>query len=162
MFVRNLLHFESTKKYFSKKKKSKISNSGPDILNQFLKKERLVFLPLGKYTHAFPEILLDEINILSETLRVLNFGIKIGEIIRDKLVPDHSMAMSNIIAEQVPAFELNYEQAIQYLKKKDLRIETDKKGWALVTFQQHPLGWVNVLANRVNNYYPKELRILKD
>jgi NOL1/NOP2/fmu family ribosome biogenesis protein len=32
----------------------------------------------------------------------------------------------------------------------------------LVKYQGHPLGWINVLQNRINNYYPKELRILKD
>ena len=35
-------------------------------------------------------------------------------------------------------------------------------GWHVVNFQNNPLGWINILENRVNNYYPKELRILKD
>ena len=38
----------------------------------------------------------------------------------------------------------------------------ENKGWQLVTYVNRPLGWINVLPNRVNNYYPKEMRILKD
>jgi len=43
-----------------------------------------------------------------------------------------------------------------------LNLQTNKKGWSLVTYLGHPLGWVNILPNRINNYYPKELRNLKD
>jgi NOL1/NOP2/fmu family ribosome biogenesis protein len=35
-------------------------------------------------------------------------------------------------------------------------------GWGLVSYKNFSLGWINVLPNRINNYYPKELRILKD
>jgi NOL1/NOP2/fmu family ribosome biogenesis protein len=33
-------------------------------------------------------------------------------------------------------------------------------GWAVVTYRSLPLGWIKLLQNRVNNYYPKEWRIL--
>ena len=92
----------------------------------------------------------------------MNWGTKIGEIIRDKLIPDHGLALSNIISGKIPQVELDKEQAIQYLKKKELSLQTEKKGWSLVTYQGFRLGWINILPNRINNYYPKELRILKD
>jgi NOL1/NOP2/fmu family ribosome biogenesis protein len=34
-------------------------------------------------------------------------------------------------------------------------------GWQLTTFKNQALGWMNALSNRINNYYPKEMRILK-
>jgi len=89
-------------------------------------------------------------------------GVLVGDLMRDKLVPDHALAMSRMTAQTIGRVPLNYEQAIQYLQRKDISITTSKKGWQLVTYEGHPLGWVNVLPNRVNNYYPKELRILKD
>jgi NOL1/NOP2/fmu family ribosome biogenesis protein len=58
--------------------------------------------------------------------------------------------------------ELNREQAIRYLQKKDIDVEKTQPGWQLICFNNHPLGWVKVLQNRLNNYYPMELRILKD
>ena len=29
-----------------------------------------------------------------------------------------------------------------------------------MTYEGQPLGWAKLLPNRINNYYPKELRIL--
>ena len=52
--------------------------------------------------------------------------------------------------------------AIAYLQRKDLPEVPPGKGWQLAAYQGHPLGWMNVLPNRVNNYYPRDLRILKD
>jgi NOL1/NOP2/fmu family ribosome biogenesis protein len=57
---------------------------------------------------------------------------------------------------------LNFDQSIQYLQKKELELTTDRRGWSIVTYKGHPLGWINILSNRINNYYPKELRTLKD
>ena len=80
---------------------------------------------------------------------------------KDRLVPDHSLALSMVISEEIPFNEVVYEQAIKYLQRQDVNFETVKKGWQLMQYKGHNLGWINVLPNRINNYYPKELRILK-
>jgi NOL1/NOP2/fmu family ribosome biogenesis protein len=85
-----------------------------------------------------------------------------GELIRDKLVPDHALAMSPLVSANIPRIGLGPEQSIAYLQRKDLVLEGVQKGWQLITYHSRALGWVNVLPNRVNNYYPKEMRILKD
>jgi NOL1/NOP2/fmu family ribosome biogenesis protein len=69
--------------------------------------------------------------------------------------------MSRLIGDSIERVELSYDQAIAYLKKKELNIGPGR-GWKLVSYKNYPLGWINVLSNRINNYYPKELRILKD
>ncbi|MBD0352480.1 MAG: hypothetical protein ICV65_15130, partial [Flavisolibacter sp.] len=61
----------------------------------------------------------------------------------------------------VTVLELTYEEAIRYLQRGELGIIPEKKGWQVVSYKKHNLGWINALSNRVNNYYPKELRILK-
>jgi NOL1/NOP2/fmu family ribosome biogenesis protein len=40
-------------------------------------------------------------------------------------------------------------------------METPDKGWVIAHYKGFNLGWIKVLDNRVNNYYPKEWRILK-
>jgi NOL1/NOP2/fmu family ribosome biogenesis protein len=40
--------------------------------------------------------------------------------------------------------------------------EQAAKGWTVATYEGFALGWINALASRINNYYPKELRIIKD
>ena len=148
--------------YLPKIKPEKFSNQEMEILNKNVNTDGLSFLRYEENIYAVPEKLLADINFLSSKLRIVNYGTKVGEIIKDKLIPDHALALSTIISDKIPRLELDYEQAIQYLKKKELNLQTDKKGWSLVTYQGHPLGWINILPNRINNYYPKELRILKD
>jgi 16S rRNA C967 or C1407 C5-methylase (RsmB/RsmF family)/NOL1/NOP2/fmu family ribosome biogenesis protein len=103
-----------------------------------------------------------DINLLYSNLRVAYFGVKLGEIMKSGLVPAHSLAMSRLLADPVIKIELNSEQAIRYLQKKDIDVEKGQPGWQLICFENHPLGWVKVMPNRLNNYYPMELRILKD
>src|SRR5258705_11863672 len=112
--------------------------------------------------YAWPDSLTDDMNVLLSRLRVIYSGVRLGGLMKDKLVPDHALGMSKLVNQSAEKIALNYDQAIHYLQRKDLKIETRAKGWNLVTYQDHPLGWVNVLPNRINNYYPKELRILKD
>ena len=148
--------------YLPKVKAEKFSNLEMDILKKNVKTDGISFLRNREVIHAVPEKLLADISFLSSKLRIVNYGTKIGEIIKDKLIPDHALALSAIISDRTGRIELDYEQAIQYLKKKELNLKTDKKGWNLVAYDGQPLGWINILSNRINNYYPKELRILKD
>jgi NOL1/NOP2/sun family putative RNA methylase len=148
--------------YLPKIKPEKFSNQEMEILNKNVNSDGLSFLRHAEIIYAVPEKLLGDIKFLSSELRLVNCGTKVGEIIRNKLIPDHALALSNVVSDKIPRHELDYDHAIQYLKKKELSIKTEKKDWGLVTYQDHPLGWVNILPNRINNYYPKELRILKD
>ena len=143
-------------------KAEKFSKQEIEILTKYIADDEVTYVRNGKTIHAVPHKLLADVNFLSSKLNTINFGTRVGELIRDKLIPEHSLALSRILHRDIPKLELNYEQAIQYLKKKELSLDVDKKGWGLVSYGGHPLGWINILSNRINNYYPKELRILKD
>jgi NOL1/NOP2/fmu family ribosome biogenesis protein len=80
---------------------------------------------------------------------------------KEKLVPAHSLALSRLVSREVPFNEFDYATAIKYLQKQDFPFEAKGKGWQLAGHKGQNLGWINVLPNRINNYYPKELRILK-
>jgi NOL1/NOP2/fmu family ribosome biogenesis protein len=75
------------------------------------------------------------------------------------LVPNHELAISLLAGSVIPEINLTREQSIAYLKRDELRIESDIRGWALMCFQSHPMGWAKILDNRLNNYFPKEIRI---
>ncbi|MDP9229107.1 MAG: RsmB/NOP family class I SAM-dependent RNA methyltransferase [Bacteroidota bacterium] len=132
------------------------------LVKPWIKKVDLHFIKQNNTVFAVDEKQIPGIYILLSRLRVSYFGIILGELMREKLVPDHALAMSLIASDKIERIELNYDQTIQYLKRKDINIEIKSRGWVLVTYQQQSLGWINVLQNRVNNYYPKMLRILKD
>lgn len=145
-----------------KAKPEKFSKPEIDVLKKHINTDGVTFLRHGKMLRAVPESLYADIEFVASKLRIVNCGTEIGEVIKDKLVPEHALAVSNILSDDIPAIELSYDESIQYLKKKDLQLATDRKGWAIVTHKGFALGWINILTNRINNYYPKELRILKD
>lgn len=123
--------------------------------------EGLFFWKHEQFIQAIQEESQPVIGALFQALRVVNAGFRVGEWMRDKLIPDHALAMTGKVPAGIPRLELDKEQAIRYLQRKEIGGGA-VKGWQLASYSGHALGWVNVLPNRVNNYYPKELRILKE
>ncbi len=103
----------------------------------------------------------DSLDILQRHLYIKKSGVRIGKLMGNDLIPDHELALSiHVNKDAVLQTGLDYNQAIQYLRRENMDIDINDKGWSLMTFEGHPLGWAKLLPNRVNNYYPKELRIL--
>ncbi len=102
-----------------------------------------------------------DLKILAGCLFIKKAGIEIGAIKGKDVVPSHELAMSSLPLESFESIELTESQALQYLKRKEI-VLTGEKGWNLVRFCGLPLGWVKVLPNRINNYYPASWRILKE
>ena len=96
-----------------------------------------------------------------QCLKVIHAGITLGEMKGKDLIPHHSLAMSTALASDVfPKAEVTYDQAISYLRKEGLVLESDvPRGYVLLTYQQVPLGFVKNIGNRANNLYPQEWRI---
>lgn len=110
---------------------------------------------------AFDKNWSPDIPVLMQQLYVKKAGIRIGKLIRNELIPDHELALSGLITREVNKVDLGLEMALQYLRKLDIAAGTAQKGWAVATFKGFCLGWMKVLPNRVNNYYPQRFRILK-
>ncbi|MEO8173936.1 MAG: RNA methyltransferase [Sediminibacterium sp.] len=104
---------------------------------------------------------MHELQLLAKCLYIKKAGIEIGAVKGKDLVPAHELAMSGL-SGAFTSIALTKEQALQYLRRKELLLTDATKGWHLVSFGGLPLGWVKVLPNRVNNYYPAEWRILKE
>lgn len=148
--------------YKIKTKAETLTRKESEIVYKWMEEDCWNLIKHQQTVYAWPTNLSQDFNLLLNQLRVIYSGTIIGELMREKLVPDHALAMSPEVSEKIPRIDLKYDQAIQYLQRKELVIDAAEKGWQLVTYLGHSLGWVNVLPNRINNYYPKELRILKD
>ena len=146
----------------AKSKPEQVTRKEMELIEKWVRKDGRSFIKHINTVYAWPEQHVNDFSFLLEKFNVVYSGTLIGELMRDKLVPDHALAMSNRVADSINSMELNYQQSIQFLQRKDINIAPANKGWQLVTYQGHPLGWINALPNRINNYYPKELRILKD
>ena len=109
---------------------------------------------------AIPSTLAEKmLGLLSTSLRVKKFGTKIGQLLRNELIPDQDLAMSSIELKTIQSLDLEYEQAISYLQKKDVKPNVDSKGWHLIKYKDAKLGFAKLLGNRMNSTYPKEWRI---
>lgn len=109
---------------------------------------------------AMPLLLENDLAIIQSALYIKKAGVRLGTIIRNELIPAHDLAVSNIIDPSIPKLEVDTETALQYLRKVDINIESVNKGWVLVTYQCLSIGWIKIMANRTNNYYPAAWRIL--
>jgi NOL1/NOP2/fmu family ribosome biogenesis protein len=98
---------------------------------------------------------------LLQTLYVKKAGVEAGRIVHGGFIPAHALAQSTLMNGGFVAVSLKREDALQYLRRQEVRIETSSKGWLLVQYQGINLGWIKALGNRINNYYPREWRILK-
>jgi 16S rRNA C967 or C1407 C5-methylase (RsmB/RsmF family)/NOL1/NOP2/fmu family ribosome biogenesis protein len=103
----------------------------------------------------------DSLDTLQRHLYIKKSGVRVGKLAGNDLIPDHELALSILInKDTVLQTPLNYDQAVQYLRRENIDLNTADKGWSLMTFNGQALGWAKLLPNRINNYYPKELRIL--
>lgn len=100
------------------------------------------------------------IRLLQSNLYLRKAGVKMGKIAGKDLIPDHELALSLYLSENIVRRELSRDEAISYLRRDEFTLEQAQKGWSLMTFENLGLGWAKILPNRINNYYPKELRIL--
>ena len=118
------------------------------------------FIKQNEEIIAMPLHLQDDLNFIQAALYIKKAGVRMGTVIRNELIPHHELGISTVANATIPYCEADLETALQYLRKQDVKIETATRGWALLKYRHLPLGWVKILPNRVNNYYPKEWRIL--
>lgn len=109
---------------------------------------------------ALPLFFENDLAIIQAALYIKKAGVNLGTIIRNEMIPAHDLAVSNIIDPAVPKTEIDRDTALQYLRRHDISVQTEMRGWVLLTHQHLPLGWIKVMPNRTNNYYPREWRIL--
>ena len=90
----------------------------------------------------------------------LRYGVPRGTEKGGKLIPDPDYALSLGYKGEYPVIELTREQALEYLHHDPLRFSDAPRGFNLVAFEGHPLGFVNNLGNRCNTLHPLSRRIL--
>lgn len=139
----------------------KITKDEQAAVVPFISGAAMQYFKQGENIIAVKEAWKNDIAILQKHLYLRKAGITAGALKGRDMVPAHELAMSLLADEDITRIPLTKEQATHYLQKKELQISNFDKGWALATYAGINLGWLKVLQNRVNNYYPVEWRILK-
>jgi NOL1/NOP2/fmu family ribosome biogenesis protein len=134
-----------------------------NIAREWIKKNEELFLfKPNEHIIAIPAQWQQHVALLQKNLYLRKAGVTVGAVKGKEFVPHHELALSVLLNENVLRCNMNYEQAILYLKKKHLLLGNITKGWVVVDYCDINHGWIKVLHNRINNYYPANWRILKD
>ena len=123
--------------------------------------EEYVFAVGDGVAKAFPARHNDLYVRLQSTLHVLHGGITLAEQKGKDWLPAHSLAMSTALRpDAFPVAELDYEQAIAYLRKEAVVLDASvPKGYVALAYRNRILGFAKNVGNRANNLYPQEWRI---
>ncbi len=159
--VKSLSATQAGQKLKGKKKSEIFSATEIEILkSNLIDSDAFFFIRQNEKVIAMPVHLENDLSAIQSSLYIKKAGVKLGAIIRNVLIPEHDLAVSNIINPGLNKLAVDRESALQYLRKVEIKIESDLKGWVLLTYQQLPIGWIKVISNRINNYYPASWRIL--
>lgn len=148
----------------SKRKKEKNKFKNKDILSKdyrdYINLSDSFYYSKGENWYAMPNTFKEDISFIDSYLNVISSGIKIGETKGKDFIPAQSLALSNFINRMAFAeYELDWKNAISYLKREPLFLTDAPIGYILLTFKNTPIGFAKNIKNRANNLYPQEWRI---
>ncbi len=146
----------------SKKKDAEpLNKKSTAILNEWIANPQgSIFYQWKDLIYAVPESLHEEMEFLRATLHVIHIGTPVATQKHAKFIPEQALALATKIAKgRFLKIDLNLEDALKYLRKDQLDIQHSAKGYALMSYEDVPLGWANMLGNRLNNMYPTPWRI---
>ena len=142
-------------------KEVKANQKSEEIINKWLKTTgEISILNLHDELFAINKKHEADLQYLQSALYLKKSGIRVGKIMGKDLVPNHELALSLILNDDIPRINLTRDQAISYLKRDELKLDNQPRGWVLICYRGQSLGWAKMLDNRMNNYFPKEMRIV--
>lgn len=112
------------------------------------------------FLQAWPTVRINDIHLLKKQLRVIQAGVPTGEIKGKDIVPHTAVALSTALcSDAFPQEALNLEDALHFLRRDTIRLQSAISGYHIITYEKHPLGFVKNLGNRCNNLYPNHWRV---
>jgi len=161
-FISVLKKMEFVERVNFRNKQSSSSNENQHLVTHLNLPEKFSAFKKNEELYAFPKEHFQDVMLLMDRLYVRKAGLHLGTIKGKDLVPDHELALSLDLNPEITRVELSREDAIKYLRCDTLNIQDIPKGWAVVTFDNFPLGWIKGIGTRINNYFPRSLRVLKE
>ena len=96
---------------------------------------------------------LETFSQLASALEIVKPGTAIFEMKgRDVVNPAHDLAMSRLMRSDIfPRLELDYENALKYLRKGTPEFSNIDGKWAVAVYKGVNLGFLKNIGNRINN-----------
>jgi len=147
----------------NKTKKINASPAATEQLRKYIEiPEKFSVIEKDEVVFALPDVILPLFQFMEKKFYVRQAGIRLGELKGAVLQPAQELALSNYCSKNIPIYNFSLEDAIRYLRCESVLCPGASKGWTLAAHEGYSLGWMKVLDNRVNNYFPKEWRVLKE
>lgn len=125
------------------------------------KNDELDIVSFNDEFHLVSKSYIPYLQLLRKNLRIKQEGTVLGTQKGKDFIPAPEFAFSRFVNDDVPIIALDEQTAIRFLKCENIHFNEEKKGWHLATYKGLGLGWLKVLDNRTNNYYPNNWRILR-
>lgn len=125
------------------------------------RRQQFQLFQIGETIFAARQTLFQEVRQIFTTIKTLYAGIPLAEFKGPKLAPHPALALSSELnMNAFPVVQLPQSQALAYLRRETLTLPAHlPKGYSIVSYLGHPLGFVKNLGPRANNLYPQNWRI---
>ena len=131
------------------------------ILLPFLPNPNDLVVKKNNQFHLVNKLVFEFLTAFEKQFYFKKAGLVIGEIKGKDLVPNQELAWGLKQNEQIRYLDLDKENALKFLRKDNFFTTENTIGLVLISYKNFGLGWAKILQNRINNYLPNELRILK-
>lgn len=151
---------ENNRKAAKNDQKEHYNNNVHDLTTQWLNGS-FSCITEKDFLRAIPTTWTSLYNNVKSKLHILHAGVGLGTIKGKAVVPDASLALSTSLrADAFPTAELSYLDAIRFLRREPVELPQEcPRGFVVVTYMGHPLGFEKNLGTRANNLYPQEWKI---
>jgi 16S rRNA C967 or C1407 C5-methylase (RsmB/RsmF family)/NOL1/NOP2/fmu family ribosome biogenesis protein len=132
-----------------------------DILHPFITDDNNTLIKKNEQFHLLNPLAMKFLNDFEKQFYFKKAGVVVGEIKGKDVVPNQELAWYWKQNPLINHLNLDKENALKFLRKENFEKNGNLKGLVLVCYQGFGLGWAKILPNRINNYLPNALRILK-
>ena len=146
---------------YKKKNLSEINKTELEILGQFVNPDKEGVIKKNNQLHFLNGEALSFLTNYEKHFYFKKAGVVVGEIKGRDMVPNQELAWFTELTTQIVTLDLNKEDALKFLRKEKFHVSEDVRGLVLMCYKKQGLGWAKILPNRINNYLPNALRILR-
>jgi 16S rRNA C967 or C1407 C5-methylase (RsmB/RsmF family)/NOL1/NOP2/fmu family ribosome biogenesis protein len=139
-----------------------VSKNEQIIIDNFIEHQpNVLYFKHTNILKMFPLAFLNVLKILAAYLYIKSAGTQIGVASGNSIIPSHDIALSGFNLLDKKIVIVDKTNALHFLSKKEFSLNCNTLGWHVIVFNNLQLGWVKIMPNRFNNYYPSEWKILK-
>ncbi len=138
------------------------SKKDESLLRSYLREDgRFDLFSFKESFYACPSHSRPLLEMAAQHLQIIYSPLLMGGIIRDEFKPSHPLALSPWLLDgRYPFSDLDLDTARDYLRRNPCDATSFADGLSLVRFDGLPIGFAKRMGGRVNNMYPKELRVV--